>query len=85
MPKVLLTVTHSDCRCGYCKAGDQFLVEDLCPPLCHELWHAAYPYVLALLNGADLDRGDTRARCFDVCCPDAGRVRLHGEAMEAQP
>lgn len=82
MPKVLLTVTKSDCRCHYCQAGDQFVVEDLCPPLCHELWHRLYPYVFALLNGADLDADCGRARGFDACCPDGGRVWVHGEAVE---
>lgn len=82
MGKVKLTVTESSCRSGYCKAGDTFIVEDLCPPLCHELWNRAYPYVFALQNGAALDHGDTRTRCFDVACPDGGRVKLHGEAIE---
>ena len=80
--KVKLTVTESRCRCGYHKESDTFVVEDLCPPLCHELWNRAYPYVFALQNGADLDKGDTRARCFEVCCPDEGRVCLRGEAIE---
>lgn len=79
---VKLTVTQSRCRCGYHKEGDTFVVEDLCPPLCHELWNRAYPYVFALQNGADLDKGDTRARCFEVCCPDEGRVCLRGEVIE---
>lgn len=82
MPKVKLTVTESRCRSGYCKAGDEFIVEDLCPPLCHELWNNIYPFVYALRNGADLDCGDTRAKCFDACCPDGGRVRIHGEAID---
>jgi uncharacterized repeat protein (TIGR04076 family) len=82
MPKVKLTVTESRCRCNYCKAGDTFIVENLCPPICHELWNVAYPYVFALLNGADLDHGETRARCFDAHCPDGGRVVLHGEVVE---
>ena len=79
--KVKLTVTQSRCRCGYHREGDTFVVEDLCPPLCHELWNRAYPYVFALQNGADLDKGDTRARCFEVCCPDEGRVCLRGEVI----
>lgn len=80
--KVLLTVTESRCRGGYCKKGDTFLVEDLCPPLCHELWNIAYPYVFALQNGAALDAGDGKAASFDVACPDGGRVKLHGEVVE---
>lgn len=80
--KVKLTVTESRCRGGYCKAGDTFLVEDLCPPLCHELWNNIYPWVYALLNGAELDYGAKRAREFDARCPDGGRVRIHGEVVE---
>ena len=82
MPKVRLTVTESRCRCGYHKAGDVFVVEDLCPPLCQELWHAVYPYVFALRNGAALDCGETRAQRFEARCPDGGRVRVVGEAAE---
>ena len=82
MPKVRITVTESRCRCGYCSVGDEFIVEDLCPPVCHELWHAIYPYVFALLNGADLDHGETRARVFTGQCPDGGRVKVRGEIVE---
>ena len=80
--KVRLTVTESRCRCDYCRQGDVYLVEDLCPPLCHELWNVMYPSVYALLNGGTLDCGDTRAKSFDALCPDGGRVRVHGEAVE---
>lgn len=82
MRKVKLTVTESACRCGYHKAGETFLVGDLCPPLCHELWHAVYPSVYALLNGGTLDYGAERAPCFDAKCPDGGRVHIHGEVIE---
>lgn len=81
MPKVKITVTRSSCRCGYVKAGDEFIVEDLCPPLCHELWNAIYPNVYALRNGAELDYGEGRARMFDAKCPDGGRVWVHGETV----
>ncbi len=82
MPKVRLTITESRCRSGLCRAGDTFLVEDTCPPLCHELWGQIYPAVYALLNGGDLDAGETRARRFDARCPDGGRVAIHGEVVE---
>ena len=82
MAKIKLTVTESRCRSGYHQAGDTFIVEDLCPPLCHELWNRVYPYLFALQNGANLDHGEARARCFDVCCPDGGRVCIHGEVIE---
>lgn len=82
MRKVKLTITKSECRCGYCKAGEEFIVDDLCPPICHELWHAIYPFVYVLKNGGALDHGDTRAKEFDAKCPDGGRVCIHGEAIE---
>lgn len=82
MARVKLTVTESRCRDGCCKAGDVFIVDGLCPPLCHELWHAMYPYVSVLLNGGDLDHGESRAKEFDIRCPDGGRVCIHGEAIE---
>ena len=82
MSKVKLTITESRCRSGYFKEGDTFIVEDLCPPLCHELWNIAYPYVFALLNGAQLDCGEGKARSFTVRCPDGGRVCIRGELIE---
>ena len=82
MRKVLLTVTRSGCRGGYHKTGDKFLVEDLCPPLCHELWNTIYPMVYALQNGGDLDRGKSRSPSFDAMCPDGCRVHIHGEVLE---
>lgn len=82
MGKVRLTVTESRCRCGYVKKGDVFEVEDLCPPLCHELWNQIYPAVYALKNGGALDYGEKREKCFDAVCPDEGRVRIHGETAE---
>ena len=57
MPKVRLTVLESRCRGGYCKKGQEFIVENLCPPLCHELWNSIYPMVYALQNGVLLDYG----------------------------
>ena len=80
MPQVILTVTQANCRCGYHRQGERFVVGELGPPLCHELWHCAYPLVYALQNGAVLDYGEGRAAAFDVKCPDGGRVVLHGEA-----
>ena len=80
--KLRLTITESRCRSGYFKKGQEFIVEDLCPPLCHELWNGIYPYVFALLNGADLDYGEGKARMFDAKCPDEGRVSIHGEVVE---
>lgn len=82
MSKVRLTVTESRCRCGYFKTGDSFIVGDLCPPLCHELWNIIYPSVFALQNGGTLDYGTTKAKCFDAACPDESRVRIHGETIE---
>ena len=83
MAKVKLTIAESRCRGKYCKKGDEFIVEDLCPPLCHELWSTIYPLVYALQNGAELDYGDIRAKAFDAQCPDGGRVHVHGEAIDS--
>ena len=82
MSKVKITVINSKCRGGYCKAGDEFIVDDLCPPMCHELWNDIYPMVYALKNGATLDYGTGRAKCFDARCPDGGRVIVHGEVID---
>ena len=82
MAKVKLTITESKCRGGYHKKGDTFIVEDLCPPLCHELWNTIYPLAYALQNGAELDYGVIRAKVFDVKCPDGGKVSVHGEIID---
>ena len=82
MKKVLLTITRSSCRGSYHKTGDKFVVEDLCPPLCHELWNTIYPMVYALQNGGDLDYGEGRSPAFDAMCPDGCRVHIHGEVRE---
>jgi len=82
MSKVKLTVTESNCRCNYHKSGETFLVGDICPPMCHELWSVVYPMVYALQNGATLDCGDQSCACFDAQCPDGGRVKVHGERVD---
>lgn len=81
MAVVKLTITESCCRGGYHKKGDEFFVEDLCPPICHELWNQIYPMMYALQNGAMLDYGKEKAAMFDVQCPDGGRVKVHGEIV----
>lgn len=82
MPKVKIVITESKCRSGYFKKGQEFIVEDLCPPLCHELWNSIYPSVYTLLNGGNLDYGPGKAKMFDAKCPDEGRVCVHGEVTE---
>lgn len=82
MPKVKLTVTESRCRDRCCQTGDVFVVEGVCPPLCHELWNVMYPSIYVLLNGGKLDKGENRGTEFDVRCPDGGRVCVHGEVIE---
>lgn len=81
MAKVKLTITESNCRCGYHKKGDSYIVGDICPPLCHELWNSIYPNVYTLLNDGILDYGDTRAKKFETKCPDNGKVVIVGEAI----
>lgn len=74
MAKVKITVTHSNCRSGFHTKGQEFIIDEeetICPPMCMELWHYAYPYVWALLNGASDDRPDgTRGRETNVICLD---------------
>ena len=82
MPKVKLTITESRCRCGYFTKGQESILEDLCPPICHELWNGIYPSVYTLLNGGTLDCGEGKAKTFDAKCPDEGRVIIHGEVIE---
>ena len=82
MGKVRITVLESKCRCGYHKKGDIYEVEDICPPLCHELWQNIYPSVYTLLNGGELDFGDERRKEFQLSCPDEGRVKVKGEVIE---
>lgn len=82
MAKIKIEVTEAKCRCGLHKKGDVFIVGDVCPPLCHELWNNVYPSVYALLNGGALDYGDGKAKCFDAECPDGGRVIIHGEVID---
>jgi len=77
-----LTITESKCRCGYHQEGETYLVGDVCPPICHELWHMIYPNVYTLINGGSLDYGDIRAKKFDATCPDGGRVSVSGEVVE---
>ena len=84
MPKIKITIIESRCRGGYCKTNDVFIVEDLCPPLCHELWHSMYPFVYALQNGANLDYSNKKRPMFDMKCPDEGRVVIHAERIEEQ-
>lgn len=81
MGKVKLTILESNCRCGYHKKGDTFIVKDLCPPICHELWNNIYPSVYVLLNGGELDFGDKREKRFEYSCPDGGRVVIRGEVL----
>lgn len=64
MSKVKISVTESRCRGGYLKKGDIFIVDDLCPPICHELWNNIYPSLYALKNGATLDYGTGVEECL---------------------
>lgn len=83
MSKVRLTIRESKCRCGYFTKGQEFIVEDICPPICHELWNMIYPSVYTLLNGGSLDDSAGKAKMFDAKCLDEGRVWIRGEVIEA--
>ena len=82
MPKVLLTITESNCRSGLHRAGEVYEVGDVCPPICHELWYCAYPFIYALQNGGTLDCGEEKDAYFEVKCPDGGRVVLQGRCIK---
>ena len=81
MSKVKLTILESKCRGGYHKSGETFIVGDVCPPICHELWHSIYPSISVLLNNGVLDYGDIRSKKFEIKCPDNGRVIIRGESI----
>ncbi|EQB89917.1 putative repeat protein (TIGR04076 family) [Clostridium punense] len=81
MPKVKLTIIESKCRCGYHKKDDLYIVEDICAPICHELWNSIYPSIYVLLNGGTLDYGNSKATKFQAKCPDGGRVVILGELL----
>jgi len=80
--KVELTIVESKCRGNYHKVGEKFIVGDLCPPICHELWQSIYPSVYVLLNKGDLDYGNIRDKKFSYRCPDNGRVVIEGRVIE---
>ncbi len=82
MPTVRITIVASQCRGGCHRVGESYLIDDLCPPICHELWHVIYPSVYALHNGAELDYGDHRERRFVAQCPDSGRVTVVGDVVD---
>lgn len=82
MPKVKLTIVESRCRSGYHRKGEYYIVEDICPPICHELWNNIYPNVCVLLNGGTLDYGNSKEKRFEAKCPDNGRVLIRGEVLE---
>lgn len=79
--KVELTILESDCRSNYHRAGDKYIVGDICPPICHELWQCIYPNVFTLLNNGELDYGEVRAKQFSYRCPDNGRVLIEGRVL----
>jgi len=81
--KVKLTVLCSKCRSGIMSSGKTYIIDEICPPVCAELWHQIYPYYFALANGAFLDYdGTKKSRESDVICPDEGRVKVHLQAIE---
>ena len=84
--KVKLTITHSNCRSGFHKVGDEFIIDEdntICPPICMELWNYAYPYIWNLLNGGCFDSAEGIKKTSNrVICPDQGRVHMFIELME---
>jgi uncharacterized repeat protein (TIGR04076 family) len=82
--KVKLTILASHCRASIHQTGQEFVVGDICPPICHELWQCIYPAVYALSNGALLDIGSERGYWFEMRCPDNGKVLMKGERIELE-
>lgn len=81
MGKVKLTIIESNCRSGHHKKDDSYIVEDICAPICHELWNSIYPSIYVLLNGGTLDYGNSKVTKFQAKCPDGGRVVILGELL----
>lgn len=82
--QVKLTIIESRCRAQLHRKGEEFIVDDTCPPICHELWQCMYPQVYTLLNGGTLDYGESRAQCFECACPDQRRVLVKGEILDGE-
>ena len=83
--KVKLTIVESRCRSGFHTQGQEFVITEdktICPPVCMELWHYAYPDIWALLNGAELDQGKEKSKCSVISCPDECRVKMQVEVIE---
>jgi uncharacterized repeat protein (TIGR04076 family) len=79
--KIKLTVLESRCRAGIHQAGQEFIIGDTCPPVCHELWQCIYPQVYVLGNGGRLDCGNGRGEWFCTGCPDNERVVVMGKVI----
>lgn len=60
MSKVKLTIMESNCRSGYHTKNESYIVEAICPPICHELWNNIYPSVYVLLNCGNLNYGNIK-------------------------
>lgn len=82
MRKVRITILNSSCRSGYHHDGESYIVNDINPPICSELWHNIYPYVCVLRNGGQLDSDDSKKKSFTCSCPDEGRVKIYGEVID---
>lgn len=60
------------------KKGQEFVSEDLCPPLCRELWNGICPLVYALLNRAVIRYRNVHTKTPESEYPDEGRESIHG-------
>ena len=45
--RVKLTVIRSECRSGLHGEGEEYVIGEVCPPICHELWNNIYPMLYA--------------------------------------
>lgn len=73
MAKVKLTITKNNCTCGYYEDNQEFIIGDLCPPICSDVWYEMYPVILALQKDG-IYKGKTE---FDFDCKTEGKVGIH--------
>ncbi|MFQ5507523.1 MAG: TIGR04076 family protein [Planctomycetota bacterium] len=78
-PTVKIHITESDCK--YHQVGDEFLMQKLSPPLCHEALVAFYPQIFSLLHGGTVEHDKHDGLCCMKRCPDRGRLEARIELV----
>ena len=80
--RMKLTVIRSECRGGLHSEGEEYVIGEVCPPICHELWNNIYPMLYAAGCGADIESGEGYSSAFTASCPDGGRVTVKCERID---